>query len=65
MPEMFPKLSSNYNNTLMENCQEIIDFGWKESLRVFFINIPVMIPFIIFTYIFFEKAGIDSRNAFR
>jgi hypothetical protein len=65
MPEDFPKLSPNYNGTSMENCQDIIDFGWKESLRVFFINIPVMIPFIVFTYIIFEKAGIDSRSAFR
>jgi hypothetical protein len=62
--ESLPKLNPNYNATSPENCPAIIAYSWKEWLVVYFSSIPSTALPAFLSYILFEKAGIDSRNAF-
>ena len=63
-PADFPLLDPSYNDTSPLNCPAIVSFGWKEWLITYFLNIPLMMPCVILSYVLFEKAGIDSRSAF-
>ena len=63
-PASFPALNPSYNGTSPENCPAIVAHGWKEWLIVYFGSIPLTAFPVFVSYILFEKAGIDSRNAF-